>query len=445
MEPFADAVLEVVAHTWHVLAEAAPWLLFGLFAAGLVKWALPERRLVKLMGRSSMTQVLRAAFIGAPLPLCSCGVLPAALGLRREGLTKAGTSSFLVATPQNGVDSVALSYALLGPVFTVVRVLTSLVSAVAAGAATLLLDRAADAPSPRRATSAEPNPTAKPATTASCGCSSNDGLASATPKTPATSAPVALGVETPAQGTSCCSSSATPAAQPAAASTQASCCSSAAADAPTAPRQTFLSGQKYAFGRFLLDIGGWLAVGLIIAGAMNAFVGPGGLAEFGSGFLAMIAVLLISIPMYICASASTPVAASMLIAGVSPGVVLVFLLAGPATNFAGVALIKRDLGLRATVGYLGGLIISVLALGLLADFFMLSLMDWTPAPMGEAGGHLLPPWVGAAAGFFILALYAGLHVAEFVKTRRSDRRDTPERDRGAGDDVQPRTHAHAHA
>jgi uncharacterized membrane protein YraQ (UPF0718 family) len=430
MQQVVNIVFEVLGHTWFVLAEAAPWLVLGLFAAGLAKWALPEARLVKLMGRSAGTQVMRATLVGAPLPLCSCGVLPAALGLRRQGLSKAGTSSFLVATPQNGVDSIALSYALLGPVFTVVRVATSLVSALASGAATLVIDRGGPAPAHAgREAGGSCAATGAP----TCGCASSASEPEPEPE--------------PEPAASCCSPGRTvslgvmnepePAAfVPEAANAQAgaSCCSSSGARAGSGGGETFVSGQRYAFGRFLMDIGGWLAVGLLIAGAMNAFVGPDGLAAYGSGLLAMGAVLVISVPMYICASASTPVAASMLLAGVSPGVVLVFLLAGPATNMAGLALIKKELGFRATAGYLGGLIVSCVTLGLLADWLMLSVFSWEPIDAGPGGAHLLPVWLSNSAAFALLIWFGGLNVAKLtgdVRARRGSSAGPHAREGGA--------------
>jgi hypothetical protein len=418
------AMVDVLVQTWRVLVEAAPWLVFGLFAAGLVKWALPERRLVRLMGRRSATQVWRATVVGAPLPLCSCGVLPAALGLRREGLSKAGTSSFLVATPQNGVDSIALSYALLGPVFTVVRVLTSLVSSVAAGFATLALDRSRGMPQgddgSREVVGADGACCGgvQSASVSAAACCDGEANESATAATSAArcSSLAAMPMDSSASRStepgddagSCCHSASSHNARDD--SPTAACCGADEAIAEHDRRATFVSGQRYAFGSFLVDIGGWLMIGLFVAGAMNAFVGPQGLSAFGSGLLPMLAVLLLSIPMYICASASTPIAASMLVAGVSPGVVLVFLLAGPATNFAGVALIRRDLGTRATAGYLGGLIVCTFALGLLADLVLLRLMDWSPTPLGEGRHHLIPAWLGVAAAVGLLVRLGGLHV-----------------------------------
>merc|ERR1711974_150158 len=98
-----------------------PWLLLGLLMGGIMHELVPVSLLQKHMGSSSIGAVSKAAVIGAPLPLCSCGVIPAALGLRRSGASKSSTISFLVSTPETGVDSVSVSYALLGPLYAIVR------------------------------------------------------------------------------------------------------------------------------------------------------------------------------------------------------------------------------------------------------------------------------------------------------------------------------------
>lgn len=116
-----------------VSLEAAPWLLFGLLAAGLIKVWIPESFMKRVLGGKGSWPVIKGAFIGAPLPLCSCGVLPAAIGLRRSGASNGATLSFLVATPETGVDSIGVSYVLLGPFMTVVRVIAAVMSAIITG------------------------------------------------------------------------------------------------------------------------------------------------------------------------------------------------------------------------------------------------------------------------------------------------------------------------
>jgi len=358
-----DTLGHILLETWFVLLEASPWLVLGLLFAGLVRSFLPGDLLARLIGKSGVAGVIKASLFGAPLPLCSCGVLPTAIGLRRQGLSRPATVSFLIATPQNGVDSVAISYSMLGLTFTIARLVCSLISSFVAGIVTMLV-----------APDSEEVPTPKPAADGSSCCGN---------------------LPTVAQGTSCCEPQSTP-----------SCCTTENHVSPTDHERgsTLAGGQRYAFGKLYSDLSGWLMLGIVIAGVINAFVSPQSLAGSASGLGVMLLILLVSIPMYICATASTPVAASMLVAGVSPGAVLVFLLAGPATNIAGIVLIRREIGTRATAAYLAGLIGSAVGLGLLLDAFAarLGLTGWG----GEgAGGMIVPHWLAVASAMLLVGLF----------------------------------------
>ena len=288
--------------------DSAPWLLFGLLAAGLIRAWLPIRLVGDRLGQSGFMPVLRAALVGAPLPLCSCSTLPAAISLRRAGASRASTTSFLIATPETGVDSVALSWVLLGPLMALVRPLSAIVSAVAAG---LLVGWSERTQEPEAVAPAVPADT--------CG--------------------------------SCCSGTGEP-----------------AVDAPPqSPLRRTLEGLRYAFTDLLDDLSLWLLLGLLAAGLVMTLAPPGLLSEWGSGPLAMLLIMLVSVPMYVCATASTPLAHAMLFAGVSPGTVLVFLLAGPASNLAGLFLVRRELGGRALAAYLFGVGGVSILLGLALD------------------------------------------------------------------------------
>jgi uncharacterized membrane protein YraQ (UPF0718 family) len=125
--------VDIVFECWSVLVEAAPYTLFGFAAAGLLKAFLPEDLVARHLGGSDAASVVKASLFGVPLPLCSCGVIPAAIELRKQGASKGATASFLVSVPETGVDSVAISWALLDPFMTVFRPLTALVTAVVTG------------------------------------------------------------------------------------------------------------------------------------------------------------------------------------------------------------------------------------------------------------------------------------------------------------------------
>lgn len=335
----------VLANTLELALDSAPWLVLGLVAAGLIRAWLPLDTVARGLGGTGLRPVLRAAIIGIPLPLCSCGVLPAALALRRAGASRASTTAFLVATPETGVDSIALSWVLLGPVLAVVRPIAALGSALTAGLLVGLRERPAPRLGPLLQVSAAAGTCAP-----DCGC------------------------------------------------------------AAPAPRPGWAGrtkeGLHYAFVDLLQDIGRWLLLGILVAGVAVTLVPPDALARWGSGLPAMLLVLVAAVPLYVCATASTPLGLAMLWAGVSPGTVLVFLLAGPATNLGTMALIGRELGRPALAAYLlgvGG--VSVLA-GLLLD----AAVTGIALPDGGAalaqGGPDTPLWVSVPSLTLLLA--AGL-------------------------------------
>jgi uncharacterized membrane protein YraQ (UPF0718 family) len=335
-------ISELLQNTLELYLDAAPWLLLGLIIAGLLKAWLPEGLLNRWLGGRGPWPVVKAAIIGAPLPLCSCGVLPAALGLRRGGASRSATVSFLIATPETGVDSIAVSYAMLGPVMAVVRPIAAVLSAIITGLLTTLVPEASR------------------------------------------SLPGIAAVEACSGGSCCSSGCSAPPAQP-------------------GPLATTLQGLRYAASDILDDIALWLAIGIVLAGAVATWVPPQALAEWGSGLPAMLLMLLVGIPMYICATASTPVAAALLLAGVSPGTVLVFLLAGPATNLATLAVLRKELGHGVLVADLAGIGLSSIGLGLLLDQLLSTLSINVSAQIG-AGGELIPAWLAWSSALLLAVL-----------------------------------------
>ena len=284
--------------------DAAPWLLFGLIVAGLIHAWVPSDGLARVLGGHGLGSIIMGAIIGAPLPICSCGVLPAAISLRRSGASREATTSFLVATPETGADSVALSYAMLGPFMAIARPLAAVMSAIVTGLLMKFL--------PAEDVSFE----------------------RATPE-------------------SCCSADA--------------CSDRAKPEQPETFMARTTSGLRYALFDVFDDIAPWLLVGLVLAAATLTWVPPQSLASYGSGLFAMMVMVVVGIPMYICATASTPVAASLLLAGVSPGAAMVFMLAGPATNIATLGVVRKEMGTLGVGLYLLGIISSALAAGLLTD------------------------------------------------------------------------------
>jgi uncharacterized protein len=326
--------------TLAIALAAAPWLLLGLLAAGLVKAFIPEAMLQHWLGGRGIAAVSRAAVIGAPLPLCSCGAIPTALALHRGGAGRGPTTAFLIGTPGIGVDSVAISYALLGPFMMAARALGAVSTAIATG---LLVGAARETEMPRHGTTQ----------------------------------------------TDCCAGG---------------CDAPAQQDREQAMYTRLAGGLRYAFTDVLDDISVWLLIGLLVAGIMIAFIPPETLATYGSGLLPMVFMALIGIPMYICATAATPIAAGLILAGVSPGTALVFLLAGPITSMATLGVLRRELGAGALARYLTGIIVSSVLLGTLVDLLVTRAGLDIAGQMGAAR-ELLPQWLGWMA-LLLLAVLA---------------------------------------
>ncbi len=327
-----------------VLNDASLWLLLGLLSAGLIKAWIPEDLMSRWLGGSGLWPVTKAAVVGAPLPLCSCGVLPAAVGLRRGGASKEATLSFLIATPETGVDSVAVTYALLGPFIAIYRPIAAITSAIFTGlTATLML----------RSENTEP---AKPAFQPNAAFG-NITIQSAVPPPPPT---------------------------------------------PGFTRRTY-DGMIYAFTTLLDGIIHWILLGVVLAGIVLTIAPPDLLSTWGSGLPAMVMMILIGIPMYICATASTPIGAALLLAGMSPGTVLVFLMAGPATNIGTLAVVKKEMGQRAVYAYLIGMVTSSITLGLTLDWSIATLEIDIQAQL-ENSSHFVSHELEQAAMLLLVGL-----------------------------------------
>lgn len=370
-----------------LLLEAAPWLVLGLALGGLMKALIPTAFLHKHLSGQGLESILKAALLGAPLPLCSCGVIPAALGLRKAGASKPATAAFLVSTPETGVDSIAITYALLGPFMAVARPVAALASALAAGGLVAVFDR--ETPTALKSVEAS-------AETSCCGTSASGGSCCGAPA-PVSILPV---INQPPQAITACCSSAAPVAAAASccgseavANAASSCCGSGGNEPPP---QSWMGkawgGVHYAFTQMLDDIVLWLLVGLLFAALVQTLLPPDFLAQWGSGIVAMLVMMLVGVPMYICATASTPVAAGLLLAGVSPGVALVLLLTGPATNISTLGVIRQELGQRSMWLYLLGVCATALLAGLLVDA-LVQVWGIDIAAVVHAGHESVPVWL----------------------------------------------------
>ncbi|WP_231856575.1 SO_0444 family Cu/Zn efflux transporter [Pseudodesulfovibrio piezophilus] len=350
-----DIFTDILKESWNVLVEAGPYVLFGFFVAGLLKAFVPDSFMAKHLGGDSVGSVVKASLIGVPLPLCSCGVLPAALGLRRQGASKGATTAFMISTPETGVDSMAVTYALIDPLMTVIRPVAASITAIFAGILVNAFPEKKKEPLPLGVLMAPVEHVHEHEDGhqhGGCGCS--DGHCDPN------SNPTAYG--------------------------------------------KFVGGMQYAFGEMIQDIGRWLLVGVAIAGIISAAMPADALNEYvGSGFLSYLLMLVVALPLYVCATASTPIAASLLLKGLSPGAALVFLLAGPATNGATITVMLKSLGKRAAGLYVLSIVICSLGLAWAVDHLYVALGLDIRAVVSEVT-EALPHWVGVGSGLVLLFL-----------------------------------------
>ncbi len=343
-----------------ILAESGPWLLLGFALAALARALLPASLIRRHLGAPGAGGVLKAALLGVPMPACSCSVIPLAASVRRHGASKGASASFAIATPETGPDTIALTWGLIGPVLAIIRPVGAFLAAVLAG---VLINLFADAP----ADDAQEQPQAALQNCRdSCSCADD---AAATPL-------------------------------------------------PASTTARLVDGLRYAFVELPADISLWLLAGLLATAAIGALVPPGFLEDrLGQGLGPMLLMLVAGLPMYVCASASTPVVAILIAKGLSPGAALVFLLAGPATNLATMAWALKDLGARALAIYVASIAAVSLSLGLLVDA-LLPTAGSAAATLAAQADHAEPAW-RLAAGAAALAL---LLVGAGVRLRSAHRR-----------------------
>ena len=359
---------------WDILLEAAPYVLFGFFVAGMLKAFMPKDFVSRHLGRGnnkhSAAPVFKAAFFGIPLPLCSCGVIPAAAGLRKQGASKGAATSFLISTPETGVDSIAITYALLDPLMTVMRPFAAFLSAITAG---LLVDNIPGV-------SEEKKPALSPGSSTGSGLQDPmEPLVIGKPLTATAGSPDNL--ENAQCSSGCCSGGAPAAPAPRAVS---SCCSDAHAAGNLSRmdvKEKFKHGMHFAFGELVADIGKWLMLGIMLAAIITLFMPVDFIENYvGNGLFGMAMMVIVGIPMYVCATASTPIAAALALKGLSPGAALVFLLAGPATNVATITVVAQTLGKKVAVVYVSSIAVVAMILGLVVNSVYsqlgLSISEW---------------------------------------------------------------------
>ena len=317
----------------YLITGMSPYLLLGFLLAGLMHAFVPGKFYTKYLSRKSFRSVLNAALLGIPLPLCSCGVIPTAMSLRKEGASKGAVVSFLIATPQTGVDSIIATFSLMGLPFAIVRPIAALFTAIFGG---VIVDKAE--PEKKCCCHSEEKKTEED----SCCCHSH--------KEEAEHVCHCHSEEKKGEGSCHCHS-----------------------------HKSFFTKMRealtYAYVDMMEDIGKWLVIGLVVAAAITVLVPTEYFAVFqGNTLASMLLVLCIAMPMYLCATGSIPIAVALMMKGLTPGAALVMLMAGPACNFASMLLIRRSLGLRTMLVYILSIVLGAVAFGYLIDMLQFSGM-----------------------------------------------------------------------
>ena len=370
-------MLLMIKEIWKMLEDASPYLLFGFLIAGLIHVCVSPQRIAGMMGKRNWKSVLMASICGIPLPLCSCSVLPTAATLREKGASRGATASFLISTPETGVDSISVTYGLMGLPMAIIRPVAAFITAFIAGFFVNLIDMHKDRDEEEIFSTLD-TPAEKGT---GRGCSSSDeaepvlkSLVSSERVASCCCTPVPQ-VEKEECGCSnesqtvlekefggCCSSGKGESAGCVDTnhSTESGCCS----NEEDVKFPWYEESIRYAFGKLSNDLAYWLALGFVISGILSAFI-PATLFEtwIGQGIPSILLMLVISVPLYICASASTPIAAVLIMKGLSPGAALVFLLAGPATNIGAFPVVGKMLGRKGFIAYLSSIVIVTFLFG----------------------------------------------------------------------------------
>lgn len=307
--------MEVLRIIFSIFNEMSFYLLLGFLFAGILHVLVPQQLFSKYLSKNNWLSVLYATLFGIPLPLCSCGVIPTAMALYKEGASKGSVIAFLIATPQTGVDSIIATYSLLGLPFAIIRPIAAFFTSIFAGLVTNVF----------------------------------------TSKEESVKVTIQKNKE----------------------------------------EQKFSFGQKikkifqYGYVEMMEDIGKMLMFGLIIAGLIAYFVPDNFFTIFkGNTILTMLLILVVAIPMYVCATGSIPIAIALMMKGMSPGTALVLLMAGPAANIASMMVIGKVLGKKTFIIYLITLIIGAIGFGLFMDNFLpLSWFDVSSFVTATAHNH----------------------------------------------------------
>jgi len=333
--------MELLQAFWKYILISSPYLLLGFVIAGFLRSFISIESVTKTLGKNSFASVIKASLIGVPLPLCSCSVIPTAVSLKKAGASNGSVSSFLISTPESGVDSIALTYGIMDLPMAIFRPLAAFVSGFVAGSLQMIFN------------------------------------------------PGEIQANEVKDEVSC-----------------SKCCSSKPPQKSIFKK--FKEGFHFAFFDLFNDMAFWLFVGLVSGALIDYFV-PGNWLEGANGFTGRMIILAIGIPLYVCASSSTPVAAALVMKGLSPGCAILFMLVGPATNISNIVVLQKYLGKKGVAINIFSIAFVALIFSYLVDWFYQAFSIPINFKVSMTHDHFAhSPWALASAIIFSLLLAKGL-------------------------------------
>ena len=311
-----DIIFNICQNIFFLLHEMAPYLLLGFGIAGLLSVLVSQDQIQNKIGPNNFSSCLKAVLYGIPLPLCSCGVIPVATSLKKHGASKGSVISFLTTTPQTGVDSIMVTYGMLGLPILILKLFIALVSGLFAGILTNFYDK-------------KNQDEKDPPCYDEC-CNNDEG-------------------------------------------------------------GLLKRGFIYGFRTLPKDIVEPLLVGLVLAGiigllAQDNFANIQDTIMSWHPILKILIIMIISIPLYVCATASIPLAVMIAAALESPGVAIALLIAGPATNLSTITTSMKIIGKKSTMIYVGTVFIFAFFSGIIADNIQI-FRGSIPDHLDVHGGH----------------------------------------------------------
>lgn len=320
-----DFLPDFINNFFKLLDAMSVYVILGLLVAGILKQLIPDTFVSSHLGKDSTMSVVKATVFGIPLPVCSCSVIPLAQGLKKEGASKGAVQSFLISTPITGADSILATFSFFGLVFTVFRLISSVIIAIIVGLIQNFVENKEE----------EKKVQETPKTAFSAADIYTSGFAAQPPK------------PKDEQGCGCGTSS----------------CS-------TKKKFSFVNALKYGYGTLFSDMAKALLIGLILGAVFTTFM-PKEYAKllFDNQILTYFVILIVAMPLYTCATASLPIAAALMLQGMSAGAAFVFLTAGPATSAVTMSVVYKMLGKTSLIVYTGTIAVLSLMFGFIFDTF----------------------------------------------------------------------------